>query len=323
MTSRTHQVHSTRGVALITAIALLAMFTTLGAIWFHEMTTDNANTDFTLAKTRAQLYANAGVYARLADLHADLDSATTGTVQLDERKLRLPVYAGGVADGELQLHARYRSRITVTVTDENARININHAPPKVLRRLLGVDGRTARAIRASLPLPSAEGTANKRWLTSIDELVTRGFMTPKQLNAVNADLITVYTVTDASNPRRFINVNTASAPALQAVLDLRPQQATRVVEARPFFTVGELVNAAGKEVSLFNTRPAESTNDGLPPELTFKSSCFRIVAESELLRILAGTIEPITESRARTEAIVQFDTNGRPHIQYWSEKPDR
>ncbi len=318
--SRKHE--STRGVALITAIALLAMFTTLGAIWFYEMTTDNANTDFTLAKTRAQLYANAGVYARLADVQAALESAPNAAVQLDERAFRFPVYAQGVAGGVFQPNTRFRNLTTVTVSDENARVNINHAPPKVLRRLLGVDGGTARAIRASLPLPGAKNTAQKRWLTSIDELVTRGFMTPKQLNAVNPDLITVYTVPDANNPDQFININTAPAPVVQAVLDLTPQQATRVIEARPFFSVAELVKAAGKEASLFNTRPPDAANNGLPPELAFESSCFRIVAESEMRRTVQGGV-PVTEGRARTEAVIQFDAEGRPHIQYWSEAPER
>jgi len=322
MTPNSRNHNSTRGAALITALALLMLFTMLGAIWFHEMTTDNANTDLTLAKTRAQLYANAGIYARLADLHAVIESGNVDAIRLDEQKLPFSVYAQGVANGGLQPHMRYRSRTTVTVSDENARININHAPPKVLRRLLGVDGRTARAIRASLPVPGAEGTAKKRWLTSVDELVTRGFMTSKQLNNVNTDLITVYTVSDATNPKRFINVNTAAAPVLQAVLDLRPQQATGVIEARPFYTTADLVEATGKEAALFNTRPPESTNKGLPPELTFESSCFRIVAVSELLRIVPGR-ESTTEARARTEAVIQFDANGHPNVQYWSEAPER
>ncbi len=322
MIPQPHTKTSTRGVALMTAITLLAMFMTLGAIWFHEMTTDNASTDFTLAKTRTQLYANAGVYVRLADLHAAMNNTVNGAIQLDERVLEFPVYAQGVTNNILQPQPRFRSRTTISVTDENARININHAPPKVLRRLLGVEGRTARAIRASLPVPGAAGNEQQRWLTSVDELVTRGFMTPKQLAAVNANLITVYTVTDATNPQRFINVNTAPSPVLQAVLDLRPQQATRVIEARPFYTTAELVEAAGKEAALFNTRPPDPENNGLPPELSFKSSCYRIVAESELLHIMQGR-EPVVEGRARTETVIQFDANGKPNIQYWSEAPER
>jgi hypothetical protein len=322
MTQHSRKYQSTRGVALITAIALLAMFMTLGAIWFSEMTTDNEETDLALANTRAQLYANGGAYIRLGDLHKAVERGATDSIQLDELLLELPVYDHGVASGEPSWRLRYRSQTTVTVTDENARININHAPPKVLRRLLNVDGQTARAIRASLPVPGAEENANKRWLTSVDELVTRGFMTPKELNAVNPNLITVYTVSDESNPHRFINVNTASPRVLQAILDLRPQQATSVIEARPFYTVAELVQATGKEAALFNTRPPDSTNDGLPPELTFKSSCFRIVAVSELQHIIPG-IKPVTEGRARTEAVVQFDADGQPHIQYWSEAPER
>ena len=244
MNAHSHRNHSTRGAALITALALLMLFTMLGAIWFHEMTTDNANTDLTLAKTRAQVYANGGVYARLADLHAEVARGSGESIALDERKVQFPVYATGVVNGGLQPQPKYRSRTTVTLSDENARININHAPPKVLRRLLGVDGRTARAIRASLPVAGAEGTAKKRWLTSVDELVTRGFMTPLQLNSVNTNLITVYTVPDAENPQRFINVNTAPSPVLQAVLDLRPQQATAVMEARPFFTTAGFASSS-------------------------------------------------------------------------------
>lgn len=311
-----------RGVALMTSLGLLMLFMVLGIVWFEQMTLDNEDTDMTLARTRAHLYANAGIYVRLADLHAAVERGVINSIQLDEQVIEFPVYAQGKASSELQLHTRYQSRTVVTVTDENARININHAPPKVLRRLLGVEGRTARAIRASLPVTGAEGTAEKRWFTSIDELVTRGLMTPKQLNAVNADLVTVYTVSDASNPQRFININTASAPVLQAVLDLRREQAVRVMGARPFFTVDELVAAAGKEAALFNTRPPDSTNKGLPPELTFGSSCFRIVATSELLHVIPG-VEPVTKARARVEVVVQFDAQGRPHIQYWSEAPER
>lgn len=311
------------GVALITAITLLMLFTMLGAIWFHEMTTDNAQTDLAVSKTRAQLYANGGVYVRLAEISETVRNGAADTVALNAQDYKFPVYAEGVAGNRLELKAGYVAETTVTVSDENARININHAPPKVLRRLLGVEGRTARAIRASLPVAGAEGNAKQRWLTSVDELVTRDLMTSKELDAVNADLVTVYTVADASNPRRFINVNTAPLPVLQAVLDLQREQAQRVIAARPFFTADELVAAAGKEASLFNTRPPEGGNNGLPPELTFESTCFRIVAETRILRSISRDTEPVTQGRARTEAVFQFDGDGRPHVQFWSEAPGR
>jgi len=318
--NRNHR-ENQRGVALITALGLLALFMTLGAIWFVEMTNDNTKTDFAVSRTRTQLFANAGVYARLADLSEAVGSSAD-SLPLGEQVLEFPVYAQGVTGNTLTESEDYWSRTTVTVTDENARININHAPPKVLRRLLGVEGSVARAIRAGLPVDDAQRTDKQRWLTSVDELVTRGFMTAAQLNDVDPGLITVYTGTDASNATRFINVNSAPAPVIQAVLDLQPEQADRVIAARPFYNVNELTAAAGKEATLFNTRPPESSNNGLPPELTFKSTCFRIVADAELMRRIRDG-ESASVGRARTEAVVQFDDGGRPHVQFWSEAPKR
>jgi type II secretory pathway component PulK len=310
-----------RGAALITAVALLAIFTMLGVIWFDEMTTDNANTDVTIAETRAQLYANAGVHARLAELHSAMEASTMTLALMAPRTYQFPVYTRDRETGNLALDARYFADVSVSVSDENSRVNINHAPPRVLSRLLGVDGSTARAIRASLPIPGAPGTAQKRWLTSVDELVTRGLLTEQQLADVNPDFITVYTVMDPENPARFINVNSAPNRVLQAVLDLRKTQADAVMEARPFFALEDLVAAAGKEAQLFNTRPPSSSNDGLPPELTFRSTCFRIVAESRLLRSVPNS-EPVAEARARVETVIQLEPGGRPRIQYWSESPE-
>jgi len=307
-----------RGAALLTALALLAVCTLLGASWLRYMLSENEQTDLYFRQTRAEHYAVAGIQASIGDLEAFLADNSADKQLTSQFELEFPFYTGvGKESAALQADSERQGHAQVTLIDENAKINLNHATPKVLRRLLNIDGQMARAIRASLPRPD-NPSPNARWFTSVDELVTRNLITPEQLSSIDESAITVYTVRDHTAAAGFINVNSAPPLVLEALLDVDAATAARIAEARPFNTIQELAAAAGKEPATFNTRPAAPGTGGISPELSFHSRCFRIISEGWVSRKIPG-VERQVLARAHTEAVVLFDDAGKSHVQYWHE----
>ena len=313
-----------RGMALVIAISLLALFSTLGMLYVRRMNLEVAHADILLAEARARQAATAGVQAALAELERALDKQQH-IHQLFSKPKRydFPVYSGALADGTPTREASDRRRAYANVPiAENAKVNLNHAPASVLQMILGVDGATARAIAASLPrgagFAESDEEAHRQWLLDPGDLVARGLLTPEQYEDINPAHVTTCSVPDHSNPVGFININTAPAEVMAAVLDVSVEDARKVITRRPFRTLAALAAAAGKDPATFNIRPDPREPAALPAPLAIESHCFQIVSEA-VCATVAGKQEH-DKVHARVEAIVYFPPEGGHEIVRWNAR---
>ena len=231
-------------------------------------------------------------------------------------KVELPVYKIDRANLKtVAVSTTLKAGVQVQFENESAKINLNHAPPRVLQSVLAVDGETARRIRASLPVEGAAPSA-AAWMVSTDELVTRGLITPEVYAKVSKDLLSVDNVADHQNPEGYLNINAASADTLAAVFDITKAAAEDLAKKRPFASYADAVAATGKDPSAFNLAPAP--DGSAPKELSLQSRCFRIVSRAKL--DVPGSASRSVEARA--EAVVVFAKDGTPCVTSWSETPE-
>jgi type II secretory pathway component PulK len=310
------------GAALLTALGLLFVFSMLGMAYVAYMGTVFNKSSFDLRTVCARHMAEGGVEAAIGQVQDALAAGKAADVLSAPIEIGFPVYTSDrSAPFGLAPHANRRGTVKVSITDESARINLNYAPTRVLQMVLGVDGDTARKIRSSLPVQdAAAGSVNQGWLTSLDDLVTRGLMTPAAFATAPKRILTVYSVADLVNPARFLNVNSAAPEALAAVLDLAPEAAQAVTAKRPFRSLAELSAAAGKDPATFNFKPDPAAPDALPKELCLEPHAFRIVSEAVLSDLGPGGKE-YRPTHSRVEAVVAIET-GVPRITFWSEAPE-
>ncbi|MCX5772217.1 MAG: type II secretion system protein GspK [Candidatus Hydrogenedentes bacterium] len=309
------------GVALLTALAFLFLFSMLGAALVRSISIDLERTETELAGQRAAAFARGGVEAAIGEIAAALVAGEAPSVLAGPVEIQYPVYRSDKSSpAGIGPDASVRGRATFTVTDESGKININHATPRVLKAVLGVDGNVARAIRGSLPLASATGSpANRAWFTDLSELSTRGLV-PAGLK-VDSKLVTVYSVVDHNNAEEFLNVNAAPAQVLAAVLDIPLQAAQALADRRPFRGLQELCEAAGKDPAMFNGGPGAETAEPLGKDLAFQSRCFRIVSEGVVAEVGPGNSE-FRPTLRHVEAVVVFDRLAGPQVTYWSERAE-
>ena len=308
------------GVALLTALALLFLFSMLGAAFVRSISIDLERTETELAAQRAAAFARGGVEAAIGEIAAALAAGEAPGMLAGPVEIQYPVYRSdksspaGIGPDE-----SLRGRATFTVTDESGKINVNHATPRVLKAVLGVDGSVARAIRGGLPLAAATGSpANRAWLTSLSELSTRGLVPPRLYKKIDTNLVTVHSVVDHNSAEEFLNVNAAPPQVLAAVLDIPVQAAQALADRRPFRSLQELCEAAGKDPSIFNGGAGAEPAEGLGKELAFQSRCFRIVCEGVVAEAGAGNAE-FRPTRRYVEAVVVFDRLAGPQVTYWTE----
>lgn len=321
------------GAALFIAIALLGVFTLLGIYYVNYMLIETDAQRHEIKQIRARLAAEAGIQAALADLrhiHGLYgDAGLDGDAGLLDRTLRydVPVYEriqGAPAPGFDQSDVR-KAHVSVTLTDESSRINLNHAPPSVLQLALGVDGATARAIVGSLPRSRTEQAAEEgapaaasseadaetpgaAWLIDPKDLVSRGFLTPEAFAEIDPAWITTESVLDHDRPWGHLNINRAPARVLAAALDIPEETAETLIEARPFSRIEAVAEAAGKPVATFNYRTHPWFPDGTPPAFTLETRALRVTSTG----VLAETRGVSTrETRYTIEAVVHLDEDGR------------
>jgi type II secretory pathway component PulK len=291
------------GLALVTALGLLALFAVLGMAWVDYMALEQREARLDVEAARARVLARAGLQAARGAVEAAIADGTLGEFLDTEHTIEFPAYQD-TGDGIVE-DANYRGEAKVRVADECARININFAPTAVLMKALGISGAKARQIRKSLPVPGKDG-GKGRWFASVDELVTRGFLTEQQFAALNKEILTVDSVPDARKPVGFINVNTAPAEVLEAVLGVSPEVAEQVVAKRPFSSLAELSAAAGKDASTFLVKLDADDPNSLPKELAFESRCFRVVSRGAVIR----TAEADEEEPRATKSVEAVITVG-------------
>jgi hypothetical protein len=190
------------------------------------------------------------------------------------------------------------------------------APRGVLEQILHVDRAVARTITSEFPR-SGEGTlARYGWFTNASELVSRGYLTQEAFDALDTSLLTVYTGDDVANPVGYINLNTAPAEVVAAVLNVPLDRAQSIAQGPPLMTLAQLSSAAGQDASAFNLIPEPNASmEALPKELLAESRTFRIVSEA---RVANQSGETKSTPESRVEAVVHFPSSGPPQIRYWS-----
>jgi DNA uptake protein ComE-like DNA-binding protein len=316
-----HSGRGERGTALVFAVALLFVFSLFGAAYMKFAFLELEESNFDLSRLRAEQAAEAGVQAALGHLRAAEASGQLDQLLGIENLYDFPVYkqtappAPGAAPAGLPETLgvaavdNRAARAAVTIADESARVNLNHAPASVLQGVLGVDGATARAITASLPRGEAgEG----EWLLGLEDLVARGLLTQEQLAQVKPELVTTLSVTDHAQPGFSFNINGAAPEVLAAVLNMPLNEAESLARRGPFKSMEQLVEASGRQPETFNV--ATGAEGG--SMLAFAPGCFRISS--------TGTYSHLTQAggdalrmTSRVEAVVRRDATGGYEVVYW------
>ncbi|MBI5091899.1 MAG: general secretion pathway protein GspK [Candidatus Hydrogenedentes bacterium] len=308
------------GVALITALGMLVLFLAMGTAFLGYVTIDQRDARYALKMARAKAVADGGARAAIGEIQAAL---AAGKPAPPELTIPSSVYGFEKGQDTPVPQENRAARAEVRITDEWARINLNQAPVVVLQAILGVDGDAARKLRSGLPRQDSgevlAPTSDRRWLTTVGDLVTRGLMEGPTYNALDQELVTVYSAADNTNPGAYINLNTAPAKVLAAVLNLSPEAANAVVAARdkaPFKSVQDLRAAVGKGPETFNVPQAPGAPDALPPALAFSSRCYRIRSEAKVANVVDE--KEVDATRWSVEAVVYFPDGAAPLVQYWS-----
>ena len=303
--------HDKNGMALIGAIAMLAIFVMLGTAYVRYMMLELESSRATLNRARVETLAKGGIYAAIGEIETAL--AGTGNVE--------PSYTiiTNLYRWEGNERVPYPQEILVSVSDESALVNINHAPAQVLAAL-GMDQDALDKLDRALPTPAGDRSDSRAWLTTTDDLLTRNIVTRRQFDAVRTDDLTTYTTEDSKRPAHFINLNSAGPEVLAAVLAIEdPAEIDDLIASRPFDSWQDLITKSGREPSTFNVKSPRYASREMPIELTLKSRCFRLRSE---VRMVAPGTKGITLT-ARTEAVVLFKEDGSYSIRYWTQFPNR
>ncbi len=315
------------GVALLTAIGFLFIFSMLGMAYIGYAMTIFDGAQYDTRQIRVRNMAEGGVQAAIGALQKDLAEGRASGATTKYEFVNDFYQLDRSAAEKMSASTDRRWVTNVAVTDESGKLNLNFAPTRVLQAVLGIDGDTARKIRSALPVqepgaaPSADA-ASRHWLLSLDDLVSRGILSPAAYTALPKNLVTVHSVVDPANPVEFLNVNVAPPEVLAAVLDVTVEAANQAIQKRPFASPAALVAAVGKGADSFNMKPAPDAPGALPRELSLRSKCFRIESTAGLmLKKIDGSEERVAQSYA--EAVVVLDDDGSAKITFWREAPQR
>lgn len=313
-----------RGTALVLALALLAIFGILGTSYVRYMNLNSMETDMGVRGARAEHLADAGVQVALEGLRQEVLSPDRHGEKGKPVDFHFTTYDGIDHRGDgITADAMNMPRhavATVTIHDENTRVNVNHAPARVLEAL-GIEANAARAIAQATPA----GGKNPP-LLALDELVTRGLLTQAQYDSLDRSVFTVHSVADPANPTGYINVNEAPPRVLSALLGLSEDQAAqlraRIKDQGPFSSLPAL-SAAVSEITGEAASGIEQN-----AALGLKSRCFRVLSEGRYAKIIdwqgydaapSGERDMYLRNRAseRVEAVIQFRDDGSYEVLHW------
>ena len=291
-----------RGVALLTALAVLFVLTAMGAAYLSYMAMEVDKARIAMLRQRADHAAVAGVQAAIGELQRAMAGGSAEALASgDPIDFEPAVYT--LEDGVIVPDETYAVQARVRISDESARLNLNAAPTSALRVVLGVDGEMARRVRAHIA-----GEAGL--LTDVDDLLTRGLLSPEQFAALDRSVMTVHSGPGPDPLHARINLNTATPKVIEAALGVTAEMAEQVAAARPFAGIEEAAAAAGKPASTFNY--VGETPESPPRALAFRSSAFRIESDAIAER---GS----RRATAHVEAVVAFTAAHEPVCTYWSE----
>ena len=319
-----------RGTALIFAISMLALFSALGMFYVRYMNLEIDKANNELRMKRARQIAVAGVTSAAADIQQYLKNPTMRPVNFGiTYHLNLPTYRsitvgeeGAEAD---HLGAPRLAESRITIYDESAKVNINHAPASVLQNVLGLSGDVARSIAASVPRDG--DSSDKQWYLELRELRARGLISAEDFDeATLAEALTTYTVVNHRQATGHINANKASSKVLAAYLGITEEQVAGVKAKGPFSSADALQRALAEIVG-----PTVNTS-AVDPALGFESRCFRVVCEGRYARFIGPNGEEhyrtasSEEKRkllwnnavSRVEAVLLFAPDGSYEIIHWN-----
>ena len=299
------------GFALIGAISMLAIFTLLGTAYVRYMMIEYEDTRRHLDEIRARHLASGGIYAAIGEIGAALDNNET-----PKNGYTIKGYAYRYEGGK---SVPYPQEIQVSVSDESGRIDINHAPPDLLAAF-GFDAEAIDKLKKAIPTPTGLRSGSRRWLNSVDDLLTRNIVNRRQFNTINTGLLTTYTVEDHSNPARFLNLNAADSDVLAAIFGISdPGEVSQLMAKRPFESWPDAVTKSGREPGAFNVKSPRYASREMPRELDLVSRCFRL--HSEVSMSFKGIA--LRSASASVEAVVLFKEDGSFAIRFWNEGPLR
>lgn len=298
-----------RGFALIGAISLLALFALLGTAFVRYMMLELEDTRSHVNQVRAEHLASGGIYAAFGELEASL---AEGRNPAQAYTIKANVYryerGGRVA---------YEQEIHLTVSDESGRINLNRASPELLAAI-GMSPGAIENLNKSVPTPTGLRSESRRWLNSVDDLLTRGIVNRREFEKIDTTQLTTYSIEDPANPVQFLNINSAEPEVLAAVFGIEnPNEVAQLIAKRPFSGWQDAVTKSGREPSTFNVKSPRYATREMPKELALRSNCFRIYSEVSVN--FPGSSRHV--ARAAVEAVVLFKEDGSYAIRYWNEQP--
>lgn len=297
--------HTREGMALVSALAMLLLFSLLGAAYVRSSQIDFDAANYSTQEARARFLARGGINAAVGALETAVSSGASlhgQTLTFD-----LPLYI--TRQGERTTEAQH---VKVLITDESARLNLNHTSLAVMEAA-GIDREAGGKLKNGLPLADLPRAPDRQWLASVDGLLTRGFVDGRSFTRLDRSIFTVYTVSDPFNPVGYVNINTASPPVLAAVFNLSDAEAGTLTAARPFSSWQEAVDSTGRDPTTYNVGRFMAIPSSMPPALSLTSRCYRLVCEA----ISSGP--GARERSAQIEAVVLFDENGGYRFRYWDE----
>lgn len=296
------------GVALLSSLGMLVLFLMLGTAYITYMSTEFEQTKYEIKDLRVRQLAQSGAYAAIGEMQAAVKQG------LDPQRaytFSMPIYVDEGGERAVYLH-----RVRVTVSDEAARVSLNHAPRELLVAM-GLSAQEVSELRRHLPIPSVPSTEKRRWLGTVGELRGRGILTGQAYRRLDKDLFTVHAVRAHENATGFINLNSASPRVLSAIFAIDEVEARALAARRPFTSWEDAVAKTGREPTTFNVKPPAFNSRAMPESLALTSRCFRIRADVRIEE--EGAVRRGMNSTV--VAVVRFDERGNPAIRYWSEVP--
>jgi len=294
-----------QGMALVSALAMLLLFSLLGAAYVRSMRIEFDSANYATQETRARYLARGGINAAVGVL----ETAVKRGDSLDGQtfNFELPLYVSR----QLERTAKPQ-QVTVRVSDESGRLNINHAGLDVMEGV-GIDREAAGKLTNGLPRADLPSSDDRQWLASVDGLLTRGFVDGRSFAALDREILTVYTVSDPFNPEGYLNINTAAPVVLAAIFNLTIAEAETLAAARPFSSWQDAVTKTGRDPTTYNVGRFLAIPGSMPPALSLTSQCYRLVCEA----FASGPgARPVG---VQVEAVVIFDENGGHRFRYWAE----
>jgi type II secretory pathway component PulK len=292
-------------MALVSALAMLLLFSLLGAAYVRSVQIDFDAANYSTQEARARFLARGGINAAVGALETAVKSGSSLHGQTLTFDLPLYIARQGERTSEPQ-------QVRVRITDESARLNLNHTSLTVMEAA-GIDREAGVRLKNGLPLVDLPAAADRQWLASVDGLLTRGFVDGRAFARLDRNIFTVYSVSDPFNPAGYLNINTASPTVLAAVFNLSAAEAETLASARPFSSWQEAVDSTGRDPTTYNVGRFLAIPGSMPPALSLTSRCYRLICEA----ISSGPGARATGTRI--EAVVLFDESGGHRIRYWDE----